>query len=276
MNADIALEALGDRTRRGIVARLARGPASVGELAETLPVGRPAVSMHLRVLRRAGLVSARAEGTRRLYQLEPDALAAVRDYLDWYWTQALESFKQHVEAEGEEPMQPELKVTKSIVVDVPARRAFEFFLAQERWWPIATHHLAEPPGEVAVLEPFVGGRWYERSRDGSETDWGTVLAFEPPRRILLSWQMSADWASEPDPGRASEIEVSFLPEGESRTRVVYEHRHLERYGGEAERMREALDRPGAAAAVLRALRQELEAEGKSRRTKATAGPTPTR
>jgi DNA-binding transcriptional ArsR family regulator/uncharacterized protein YndB with AHSA1/START domain len=265
VNIDVAFEALGDRTRRQIVGRLARGAASVGELARTLPVGRPAVSMHLRVLREAGLVSAHAEGTRRLYQLEPAALAAVRDYLDWYWGQALESFKQHVEAEGEEPMQPELKVTKSIVVDVRPTRAFAFFLDQERWWPIATHHMAEPPGETAVLEPFVGGRWYERARDGSETDWGTVLAFEPPHRILLSWRMSADWTYEPDPDRASEIEVTFLPEGRVCTRVVYEHRHLERYGDRGERMRKALERPGAAAAVLHALQIALTSPTARRR-----------
>jgi DNA-binding transcriptional ArsR family regulator/uncharacterized protein YndB with AHSA1/START domain len=267
VNIDEALAALGDRTRRQIVGRLARGAASVGELARTLPVGRPAVSMHLRVLREAGLVSARAEGTRRLYQLEPNALAAIRDYLDWYWTQALEAFKQHVEAEGEEPMQPELKVTKSIVVDVPPKRAFDFFLQQERWWPIATHHMAEPPGETAVLEPFVGGRWYERARDGSETDWGTVLAFEPPHRILLSWRMSADWTCEPDPDRASEIEVTFFPDGRNRTRVVYEHRHLERYGDRGERMRDALERPGAAATVLHAFQDALNST-KARRRRA--------
>lgn len=262
MNVDVAFEALGDHTRRQIVGRLAHGAASVGELARTLPVGRPAVSMHLRVLREAGLVSARAEGTRRLYQLQPDALAAVRDYLDWYWTQALESFKQHVEAEGDKPMQPELKVTKSIVVDVPPKRAFEFFLAQERWWPIATHHMAEPPGESAVLEPFVGGRWYERAHDGSETDWGTVLAFEPPDRILLTWHMSADWTHDPDPERASEIEVTFQPEGRDRTRVVYEHRHLERYGEHADRMHAALDRPNAGEATLRAFEAALKEAGR--------------
>jgi DNA-binding transcriptional ArsR family regulator len=171
----LAFEALGDRTRRQIVGRLAHRSASVGELARTLPVGRPAVSMHLRVLRDAGLVSACAEGTRRLYQLEPDALAAVRDYLDWYWTQALESFKQHVEAEGDKAMQPELKVTTSVIVEAALPRAFELFIDQERWWPIATHHMAVQPGETVVLEPFVGGRWYERARDGSETDWGTPL-----------------------------------------------------------------------------------------------------
>jgi uncharacterized protein YndB with AHSA1/START domain len=208
--------------------------------------------MHLRVLRDAGLVSARADGTRRLYQLEPVALADLRDYLDWYWTRALEAFKEHVEAEGDTPMQPELKVTKSIVVDVTPMRAFEFFLQQERWWPINTHRMGKQPCEAALLEPFVGGRWFERARDGSEIDWGRVLAFDPPRRILLSWHMSANWDYEPDADRASEIEVTFLPEGRDRTRVVYEHRHLERYGKRAERMRAGLDRPNAAEAVLHA------------------------
>jgi DNA-binding transcriptional ArsR family regulator/uncharacterized protein YndB with AHSA1/START domain len=265
MEVGVALEALGDRTRRLIVGRLAGGAASVGELAQSLPVGRPAVSMHLRVLRDAGLVSARAEGTRRVYQLEPTALAAVRDYLDWYWTQALESFKQHVEAEGVEPMEPELRVTKSIAVEVPQKRAFEFFLAQERWWPIETHHIADTPGETAVLEPFVGGRWYERAHDGGETDWGAVLAFEPPRRILLSWRMSAEWTHEPDPNRGSEIEVTFLPEGRNRTRVVYDHRHLERYGEHADRMRAGLERPNAAESTLRAFAAALAATKKPRR-----------
>jgi len=257
---DDALDALGERTRRQIVGRLAHRPASVAQLAASLPVGRPAVSMHLRVLREAGLVSANAAGTRRLYQLEPDALAALRDYLDWYWTQALDTFKEHVAAEGEEQMEQEVKVSKSIVVDAPPARAFELFVDQERWWPIKTHHLAQPAGERAVLEPFVGGRWYEVSSDGNETDWGRVLAFEPPRRILLSWQMSADWTHEPDPERSSEIEVTFIAEADNRTRLVYEHRHLERYADQAKQMRTALDRPAAAEAVLLAFTSALPAK----------------
>jgi len=260
VNVDAALDALGERTRRQIVGRLAHRPASVAQLAASLPVGRPAVSMHLRVLREAGLVSANAAGTRRLYQLEPDALAALRDYLDWYWTQALDTFKQHVAAEGEEQMEQEVKVSKSIVVDAPPARAFELFVDQERWWPVKTHHLAQPAGERAVLEPFVGGRWYEVSSDGSETDWGRVLAFEPPHRILLSWQMSADWTHEPDPERSSEIEVTFIAEADNRTRLVYEHRHLERYADQAKQMRTALDRPAAAEAVLLAFTSALRAK----------------
>jgi DNA-binding transcriptional ArsR family regulator/uncharacterized protein YndB with AHSA1/START domain len=268
MDIDEAFDGLGDRTRRQIVGRLAPGPASVGELAASLPVGRPAVSMHLRVLRDAGLVSARAEGTRRLYQLEPDTLAALRDYLDWYWGQALETFKQYVEAEGDAQMEQELKVSKSIVVEVRQARAFELFIDQERWWPVKTHHLAAQAGERAVLEPFVGGRWYEVSSDGCETDWGRVLAFEPPRRILLTWQMNADWTYEADPARASEIEVTFITEGRNRTRLIYEHRHLERYANQAEQMRTALERPGAAAAVLVAFEGALATAQTSRRRSA--------
>jgi DNA-binding transcriptional ArsR family regulator/uncharacterized protein YndB with AHSA1/START domain len=260
MTVDDALGALGDSTRRQIVGRLACGPASVGQLAASLPVGRPAVSMHLRVLREAGLVSASTAGTRRLYQLEPDALGALRDYLDWYWTQALETFKQHVATQGEAPMEQELKVSKSIVVEAPPARTFALFVDQEQWWPITTHHLAQPAGERAVLEPFVGGRWYEVSPDGSETDWGRVLAFEPPHRLLLSWQMSADWSYEPDPERGSEIEVTFHAEADNQTRLVYEHRHLERYADRAEQMRAALDRPGAAGAVLLAFQNGLLAK----------------
>jgi len=252
VDSDVVLDALGDRRRRQILGRLAYGAASVGELARALPVGRPAVSMHLRVLREAGLVSARAEGTRRLYQLEVDALAGLRDYLDWYWTQALETFKEHVKGQGDTPMERELKVSKSIVVEIPPARAFELFLHQEAWWPVATHRIdIHAPGTV-VLEPFVGGRWYERSREGNEIEWGRVLAFDPPHRILLSWHVGSDWNYEPDPARVSEIEVSFLAESRGRTRVVFEHRHLERYGDQAKRMRSVLERPHAAEAVLQA------------------------
>jgi DNA-binding transcriptional ArsR family regulator len=112
--------ALGDATRRLIVGHLGSGPLPVGAIAARLPVGRPAASMHLRVLKDAGLVIDRQEGTRRLYQLNPPALAALRDYLDWYWTQALTAYKQAAEQQqegGEDPVTPELKVAKSVVVE---------------------------------------------------------------------------------------------------------------------------------------------------------------
>jgi DNA-binding transcriptional ArsR family regulator len=89
--------ALGDPTRRAIFEQLRAGPRSVGELAGTLPVSRPAVSQHLRVLREAGLVSDRKEGTRRLYRVSPDGLAELRDYLNGFWDEVLAEFKDKVE-----------------------------------------------------------------------------------------------------------------------------------------------------------------------------------
>jgi DNA-binding transcriptional ArsR family regulator len=89
--------ALGDPTRRAIFERLAGGPRSVGELAGELPVSRPAVSQHLKVLKEAGLVSDRAVGTRRLYRVDPSGVGAMRDYFDNLWNQALDAFKEAVE-----------------------------------------------------------------------------------------------------------------------------------------------------------------------------------
>ena len=93
-----ALDALGDRTRRTVFELVAEGPRAVGELAELLPVSRPAVSQHLRVLKDAGLVRDRVHGTRRLYSVSPEAIADLRTYLDGFWERALDAFKE--EAEG--------------------------------------------------------------------------------------------------------------------------------------------------------------------------------
>jgi DNA-binding transcriptional ArsR family regulator len=93
-------DALGDPTRRAIFERLARGPTAVGELAQELPVSRPAVSQHLRVLKRAGLVSDQREGSRRLYEVDLDGVEALRTYLDSFWTDALAAFRNAAERKG--------------------------------------------------------------------------------------------------------------------------------------------------------------------------------
>ena len=97
--AAAALDALGDPTRRIIFERLARGPSAVGELAATLPVTRPAVSQHLRVLKAAGLVTETAQGTRRIYRIDPRGIGAMRDWLDNHWATALEAFQVFADAE---------------------------------------------------------------------------------------------------------------------------------------------------------------------------------
>jgi DNA-binding transcriptional ArsR family regulator len=99
---DAGWTALGDPTRRAIFERLADRPRAVGELAGELPVSRPAVSQHLKVLKDAGLVVDRASGTRRIYQVDPDGVAAMRAQLDRFWTQALATYKQVVEQPTEE------------------------------------------------------------------------------------------------------------------------------------------------------------------------------
>jgi len=93
----LRLDALGDPTRRAVFERLARGPLAVVDIARTLPVSRPAVSQHLKVLKEAGLVMDRAEGTRRVYQVDPEGVKALRAYFDRFWTDALEAFRDAAE-----------------------------------------------------------------------------------------------------------------------------------------------------------------------------------
>ena len=95
------MRALADPTRQAVFERLRQGPRAVGEIARELPVSRPAVSQHLRVLKEAGLVSERREGTRRLYSVNSEGLAAIREYLDAFWREALDAFKEAAEAAGD-------------------------------------------------------------------------------------------------------------------------------------------------------------------------------
>ena len=142
-------------------------------------------------------------------------------------------------------------VRKSIVVNAPQAHVFDFFTAKhDLWWPRA-HHIGTRDNFTAVLEPRAGGRWFERGDDGSECQWGRVLAWEPPRRLLLSWDIGADW--KPDPGLQTEVEVRFIAEAAERTRVELEHRKLERYGDKAEMMRALFDGPGAWIDTLQAM-----------------------
>jgi DNA-binding transcriptional ArsR family regulator len=97
-----AFAALADPTRRAVFERLADGPRAVGDLAEGLPVSRPAVSQHLKVLKEAGLVTDRPEGARRVYQIDPQGLGAMRAWLDRFWTAALDAFAEEVERQNRE------------------------------------------------------------------------------------------------------------------------------------------------------------------------------
>ena len=121
-------------------------------------------------------------------------------------------------------------VQKEVVVEATQQRAFEVFTAQfAAWWP-ADHHIGKQAYATSVIEPRVGGRWYEIMTDGSECDWGRVLVLDPPARLVLSWNVGPNWQYDPVMSRASELEIRFLPLSASRTRVELEHRHIERHG----------------------------------------------
>lgn len=124
---------------------------------------------------------------------------------------------------------PELPVLQGKAgVALPLERAFAFFTESfGSWWP-AAYHIGAAEMADAILEPGEGGRWFERGIDGTECDWGRVLVWEPPHRLVVTWQIDGHWQYDPDPARASEIEVRFTADGPEQTTVTLEHRHLDR------------------------------------------------
>ena len=144
-------------------------------------------------------------------------------------------------------------VERTVTVKATRERAFEVFTERfDAWWPRSHHLLPEDMAE-AVLERREGGRWYERSVKGDECDWGRVLAWEPPERVLLSWEIKADFSGlEEGAANGSEVEVRFVEIDPETTRVELEHRHFERHGAGAEKMREAVGSEGGWGAGLQA------------------------
>ena len=133
-------------------------------------------------------------------------------------------------------------VRKSVRVSAAPERAFEVFTAgASRWWP-RTHSISSSPMVEAVIEPRVGGRWFERGEDGSECEWGKVLVWEPPARVVLGWQLDSQFKYDAD--LVTEVEIRFVPEGPNATRVELEHRCLERLGEQAETLRQKVGAPG--------------------------------
>ena len=129
-------------------------------------------------------------------------------------------------------------VNKEIVVQAPPERAFRVFTENfDSWWPRG-HHIGKAEMKAAVIEGRPNGRWYELGVDGSECDWGYVMEWEPPRRVVLAWQLNGEWQY--DPSLVTEIEVTFTPVGAGTTRVELEHRYLERFAEKEEAVRQAI------------------------------------
>ena len=134
-------------------------------------------------------------------------------------------------------------VRSSIVVEASKERTFTVFTEDiGSWWP-PEHHLLEGPLAEIVFEPRVGGHVYDRGVDGGECRWARVLAYEPPDRVVFSWDIDLHWQLEIDPTRTSEVEIRFVAETPERTRVELEHRNLERHGEGWERMQDAVGGP---------------------------------
>jgi uncharacterized protein YndB with AHSA1/START domain len=135
-------------------------------------------------------------------------------------------------------------VRRSVTVAATPERAFDVFTAGfKSWWPIESHHIGKTMATDVVIDPHAGGRWFERDADGNECDWGAVLAFEPPHRLLLAWQLTPEWAYDPDPEKGTEVEVTFTAV-DGGTLVELEHRGFEKHGESGTKMRDAVGAPG--------------------------------
>jgi uncharacterized protein YndB with AHSA1/START domain len=133
-------------------------------------------------------------------------------------------------------------IQHSIVVEAPQARAFTVFTEQfDRIKPHEHNLLGDEAIDETVFEARPGGRIYDRGVNGGVCVWARVLTVEPPERVVFTWDISASWATETDHEKTSEVEVRFIPEGDARTRVELEHRHLERHGEGWEGMRAGVD-----------------------------------
>lgn len=136
---------------------------------------------------------------------------------------------------------PVAPICRTFTVEAPIERAFSVFTAKmSLWWP-RDHHIGASPLLECVIEPQVGGRWYEVCEDGSQCQWGRVLAWSPPEHLILAWQLDAQFTY--DPALVTEVEVRFTALGPRRTQVDFEHRNLDRFGAAALATRGAME-PG--------------------------------
>ena len=138
----------------------------------------------------------------------------------------------------------ESTVRRHVVVPVAAATAFATFTERFGDFKPREHNLLASPIAETVFEPFVGGHIVDRGDDGTECRWARILAFEPPERVVFSWDISPQWQVEADPDRTSEVEVRFVAEAPDRTRVELEHRLIERHGPGFAAVRDGVDGDG--------------------------------
>ncbi len=142
-------------------------------------------------------------------------------------------------------------VQRTVTVNTNVEHAFNVFTEGfDTWWP-RSHHIGAKPMQKAVIEPRVGGRCFGREADGNECQWGTVTAWEPPRRLVIAWHIGPNFRDiDLDLSKSSEVEVRFTAEANGKTRVDLQHRHLERHGGDFEKLRVGVSGPGGWSGLL--------------------------
>jgi uncharacterized protein YndB with AHSA1/START domain len=152
----------------------------------------------------------------------------------------------------------DIPVRRTISVSASVERAFRVFTAEfDTWWP-RSHHIGKSPMKKAIVEGKAGGRCYTEQEDGTESDWGRVLVWEPPHRIVLAWQVTPEWGYQPDLAQSSEVEIRFSPVADGGTRVDLEHRLFERHGSGAPTMRTAVDSPNGWTGVMQLFAERVE------------------
>ena len=231
-------EALGDPNRRAILELLSDQGRSVQQLADALPISRPAVSRHLRLLKEAGLVVEEPQGTRRIYRLEDHGVEAVEAYLLQVWGDAVARFR--LTAENTAPRPPDgteramiEPLRLSYEIDCPADHAFEVWTTRlSTWWPKG-HSTSGDPDTHVVLEPRLGGRIFERTPDGREIEWGEITRWNPPSRLGYLWHIGRDRTA------ATDVDLTFVDLGDGRTRLEIVHTGWERIGADGPAYREA-------------------------------------
>jgi uncharacterized protein YndB with AHSA1/START domain len=150
-------------------------------------------------------------------------------------------------------------VSAQIVVEATVEQAFAVFTEGIGTWFPPEYNLLPVAIAERVFEPRVGGHVYDRGIDGTECHWGRVLAYEPPRRVVISWDINPRWQIEADPAKTSEVEVLFFAEASNRTRVELQHRHLERHGEGWEQLRESIGGEGGWPGCLQRFAERLGA-----------------
>lgn len=141
-----------------------------------------------------------------------------------------------------------VNVSRSVTVPLSPEQTFALFTERmTEFWP-PEHSIGSIDIAEVVIEPGVGGRWFERGVDGSECEWGRVAVWDPPSKVVLLWQIGADWRF--DAALETDVEVTFVEQSPGRTRLDLTHRQLERYGDQAEGMRAVFDSPGGWSGTL--------------------------